>query len=288
MLGTGSARRALSLGAALLALLAIVGLASRGHLAGAGGGRTRHVSTDIVLEYFLLLLVLGTLVLLPVIFMTFRQARDEPDTLPKRGNWMLRLLIATTLIAVALTTRALIRHLHHHHGQSPPGNPFKGIGNKIPQARPSTREAHFDLAPVIVVFSVAAVAVAAGAFFYVRARRRRRPNAARTAVALSDALDESLDDLRREGDARRAVIAAYARMERALAACGLPRRASEAPLEYLGRVLRDLLRASAASVARLTDLFEHAKFSQHEVGTDMKEEAIAALVAVRDELRAYS
>src|SRR5207248_4831549 len=160
--------------------------------------------------------------------------------------------------------------------------------NKIPQARSSTHEAHFDLAPVIVVFSLAAAALAAGAFFYVRARRRRGPNAARTAVALSNALDESLDDLRREGDARRAVIAAYARMERALAACGLPRRAAEAPLEYLGRVLRDLLRASAVSVARLTDLFEHAKFSQHEVGREMKEEAIAALVAVRDELRAYS
>ena len=54
------------------------------------------------------------------------------------------------------------------------------------------------------------------------------------------------------------------------------------------RVLRDLLRASAASVTRLTDLFEWAKFSRHDVDHGMKDEAIAALVAVRDELRAVA
>ena len=37
----------------------------------------------------------------------------------------------------------------------------------------------------------------------------------------ADVLDETLDDLRAETDPRRAVIAAYARMERALAAFGL-------------------------------------------------------------------
>ena len=58
--------------------------------------------------------------------------------------------------------------------------------------------------------------------------------------ALADVLDETLDDLRAETDPRRAVIAAYARMERALAAYGLPRRPSEAPDEYLQRIFADL------------------------------------------------
>jgi hypothetical protein len=35
----------------------------------------------------------------------------------------------------------------------------------------------------------------------------------------------------------------------------------------------------------LTALFERARFSRHEIGLDMKEEAIAALEAIRDELR---
>jgi len=101
---------------------------------------------------------------------------------------------------------------------------------------------------------------------------------------VSLALDESLDDLRSEPDLRRAIIAAYARMEHALAVGGIPRRPSEAPFEYVERALGDL-ETSAESVRRLTDLFEWAKFSQHEPGPEMRDEAIDALVAVRDELR---
>ena len=99
-------------------------------------------------------------------------------------------------------------------------------------------------------------------------------------------LDDSLDDLRAERDSRRAVIATYARMEHTLAGAGLPRFAAETPLEYLGRVLRELLHTSADAVARLTTLFERAKFSPHEIDGAMKNDAILALVAVRDELRA--
>ena len=284
---TSSARRALSLGAALLLLLAVVGLAARGHLPGSSGARARTVSGDIVLEYVLLLLLLAALVVVPVVVMAFRQTREELDTLPRRGNWMLRLFVVMTLIAAVVAVR-IIFLLHHHHGQSTPSdNPLSGLGKKIPKVPTTSGEPHFDWVPVIVVLSLAVAGAAVGAYV-VRTRRPRASTGARVALALSNALDESLDDLRRERDARRAVIAAYARMERVLAASGLPRRAPEAPLEYLGRVLRELLRASASSVTRLTDLFERAKFSHHEVDPEMKEEAIAALVAIRDELREYA
>ncbi|HET7571335.1 MAG TPA: DUF4129 domain-containing protein [Gaiellaceae bacterium] len=120
-----------------------------------------------------------------------------------------------------------------------------------------------------------------------RARRRKAPLSWRRASqeAVSLALDESLDDLRADPDLRRAIIAAYARMERALGGAGLPRRPSEAPLEYTERALREL-ETSGASVRRLTDLFEWAKFSHHEPEPAMRDDAIDALVAVRDELRA--
>ena len=60
------------------------------------------------------------------------------------------------------------------------------------------------------------------------------------ALLLADVVEETLDDLRAERDPRKAVIAAYARLERALAAYGLPRRPSEAPEEYVARILGDL------------------------------------------------
>jgi hypothetical protein len=102
---------------------------------------------------------------------------------------------------------------------------------------------------------------------------------------LAAALDQSLDDLRRDPDLRRAIIAAYARMETALAAAGLPREPAEAPLEYVERALLSL-DTSAEAVRRLTDLFEWARFSQHEPEPSMRDDAVDALVAVRDELRA--
>ena len=103
--------------------------------------------------------------------------------------------------------------------------------------------------------------------------------------SLADALDVSLDDLRTDPDLRRAIIAAYARMEAALAAAGLPRRPAEAPLEYLERALLSL-DTSAEAVRRLTDLFEWARFSHHEPEPSMRDDAVDALLAVRDELRA--
>ena len=81
------------------------------------------------------------------------------------------------------------------------------------------------------------------------------------------------------------MIAAYARLERALAAYGLPRRPSEAPEEYVARILVDL-DVGTASVRRLTALFERAKFSQHVVDEGMKDEAIVTLEELRAELRA--
>ena len=89
--------------------------------------------------------------------------------------------------------------------------------------------------------AIFAALVAGTAAFVVagRSKKRLRPPSWLTGSqqAVSLALDESLDDLRNEPDLRRAIIAAYARMEAALAGVGLARRPSEAPLEYMERAL---------------------------------------------------
>jgi hypothetical protein len=126
-------------------------------------------------------------------------------------------------------------------------------------------------------------------FVLVVVRRRRSPTEVAEEEGMHDglarAVQTTIDDLRREPDPRRAVIAAYAHMEGTLASRGLARRGAETPLEYLARILRDLnVRDSA--VRSLTSLFEYAKFSPHEIDEDMREEAISALMAVRDDLLA--
>ena len=57
---------------------------------------------------------------------------------------------------------------------------------------------------------------------------------------LAATIGDAIDDLEAEPDARRAVIAAYARMEAVLGRNGLRRAPSETPLEYLRRILLGL------------------------------------------------
>ncbi|MGH3077217.1 MAG: DUF4129 domain-containing protein [Gaiellaceae bacterium] len=137
--------------------------------------------------------------------------------------------------------------------------------------------------PVLVVVALAAAGVAA---FVIASRRRKHAAAAesRAVEHVAETLADTLDDLRSEPDPRRAVIAAYARLELALASSGVPRRPAETPEEYVVRVL-DRLEVDREPVRALTDLFETAKFSQHLVDEPMREQAIAALTRIRDELR---
>ena len=87
-------------------------------------------------------------------------------------------------------------------------------------------------------------------------RRRPLPEPeAALAARLARIFDETLEDLRAEQDPRRAVIAAYSRMESILGNYGMERRPSEAPHEYVSRVLEQVV-ASGSAVRRLTRLYE--------------------------------
>ncbi len=151
------------------------------------------------------------------------------------------------------------------------------------QTTPAERyQPQFRWVPVFVVGGLILGIAGAMTVFAVRRKREELRNAP-VALVLSEVLAETLDDLRSEVDPRRAVIQAYARMERTLAARGLPRQESEAPGEYLARVL-GAVQASAHSVRRLTLLFQRARFSTHEIDSGMKEDAIEALSGLRAEL----
>lgn len=111
-------------------------------------------------------------------------------------------------------------------------------------------------------------------------RQRRQPPGPIAAAVEPDEPD--LESLRRERNPRRAVIAAYAAMERIMARDGLPRGVHEAPMEYLGRVtLHGYDRV--APVHRLTGLFQRARFSHRPVDEDMRRRAIAAVEELTDD-----
>jgi NADH:ubiquinone oxidoreductase subunit 6 (subunit J) len=278
-------RRNLILAAAIVGTLALVAVASRGH-SPTGNGATHGINSKLIWEFVLLAFLALFIVCLPVALWVIVTTRTE--TLAKqharRQRTVKQVLAFLVLLLIAVIV-AVVRsdgsqHQKHKTVQSPTGgagaNTHNNPGKQIP----------FDWLPAIVILSIALVGAAVVAYIMFRRPPRRQPTQAELAAQLSAVLDDSLDDLRAELDPRKAVIATYARMEKTLAGAGLPRSPAETPLEYLGRVLRELLHTSADAVSRLTALFERAKFSPHEVNPGMKNDAIDALVTVRDELRA--
>jgi hypothetical protein len=275
-------RRLFLLGLGVTALLAVAAIASSGRpLSRSQGAGPSASFFDYVFTTIVIVVVAMTLIV------AYALALQRPGPFrPRRRRW--RLL--STLLSMLITGAALLIFLHSDLGKrlrdlnfrANPGQQ-SGQGRRQSKKVVDARNAHVrwdEIAVVLVLVAGSAVLLVAGR----GAKRTPRPWRLRSREAVSLALDESLDDLRSEPDLRRAIIAAYARMERALAVGGIPRRPSEAPFEYVERALGEL-ETSAESARRLTDLFEWAKFSQHEPGPEMRDEAIDALVAVRDELR---
>ena len=278
---TSPGLRAALVGVTVLALLAIVALASRGHLGGGGGGAGPSQGlVNYAFSIFLVAYFLAAPFAFYALLIQQKRERDLRKSRGRGGRWVINIAVFLAFLLLALG----IDRLRHAHGRPPKpalagGNPTSKLQK---QKRAADRSPRFQWT---VVF-VAAALGAGGAAAFVLVRRRRRDEAPPgVAAELSQALDDAIDDVRAETDPRRAVIKAYARMETVLAAHGLPREPAEAPYEFLGRTLEQL-RASGASVHRLTDLFERAKFSLHAIDETMRSDALEALAAVRDELRA--
>jgi Domain of unknown function (DUF4129) len=272
--------------AAITALLAVVAFASAGSRPWDGEeNRPRGVPQSVV-DYGYTLLLLLAILALPAIVWIVGMVRAERGLNTK---WGLHGLVSLCMFLVAfgiIWTYGLLERFPTLRPET--REPLDRAVSGRPPAFDDPARAEVERAEFKLWFAVALVVVLAAGVAYVLYRRRRRAATEQPGSVeeeLSAVLDETLDDLRRERDARRAVIAAYARMEHTLAAHGLPRKVFEAPLEYLARVLREL-RVGAGAIFALTELFERAKFSPHEIDVGMKEEAIAALVSVRDDLRA--
>jgi Domain of unknown function (DUF4129) len=274
-----SSRRWLPIVLGIAGLLAVAALASHGHpLSTSRGSGPTPVFFDYVLTTAVLVGV--GIVLVFLLGLTQIKRGERPGGKPRRNWWdLLAMFVLSALIGFAV----LHARFHRTGASSHPGDAAKIP--KLQGAQPKTvgtRSAHFRWDEVAVI---AALLAAAGvAAFATRRTRTLKEWRFGRHEEVAVALDESLGDLRTEPDVRRAIIAAYARMERALAVAGLPRRPSEAPIEYMTRALLQL-DASSRAVTVLTDLFERAKFSHHQPDEAMRDEAISALVAVRDELR---
>ncbi len=276
-----NARRLVPLGLLVAVLLAVAGIASHGRPL-AGGRGTGPTAT--FFDYVATTLILVALVFLAVAVWSVL-AQKTAGAGPPRSRWnLVSALISfafSALVAVLLLHTGFISRLRNLEQSLNKQQQTQTHGKQPPPAH-NVRNPHLrwdEIAVFLALIAGTGVALYAGR----RTRRTPRPWRFGRNEEVAHALDESIDDLRNDPDLRRAIIAAYARMEHALARAGIARHPSEAPFEYMERALRSL-DTSADGAQRLTGLFEWAKFSHHEPEPAMRDEAIAALVAVRDEL----
>jgi hypothetical protein len=261
---------------AALALLGVVAVASTAQLDGGRALSGSELTIVVVLAAAVVAVVLGMGTLaLGAGYAIFAENRR-------------RLLVALLIVALFAAVVALVLM---------PADATLN-GNPLPRRRPppEAQALNADGSSGRNVAAIAAAVVAGAALLgtvlalvgaKVRADRRQRRMGAAAAVeeedAVLEAVEESLDDLRRERDVRRAIIACYARMERALDRAGSARRPAEAPFEYLARVL-ERITANGPAARVLTELFERAKFGTEPMEERDKDRAVGALELLRAEV----
>ncbi len=285
------AAKAALLALIVVGLLSVVALGARGGHPGAHGRASQRVIParlgDDVRTTVLVLYAVGVIALV-VLFMSMKR-----KWAPVKSHWLrdfaltMALMSVLAVIGFRLFHSSALRHAAQQQAakQAAQGKRTGKASTKTVKAPVGlNRSAHLDWQ---LALALVGLIVFAGGYYWILVRRRLPPNAYLAEPieeALGAAVSDAIDDLRSETDPRRAVIAAYARMEGVLARHGHPRLAAEAPFEYLARVLLGL-RVRAVAVHDLTELFERAKFSTHPIDVQMKERAISALVSVRDDLQ---
>jgi hypothetical protein len=258
----------------LLALVgALVGLGSAAPTGQVASPPPTPVAVVIQTVSYLALALEGTmLVLIAWALWPGRRGRRTPEhelTVPP--------LPMHPLLRLALSVLRL-RPARPHLPSAPPGVVGSPVGGPGSSGTVAGGEAGW------IALGLAALIVAGVAVLALRGLRRRAAvGKERRPQAMVAALEEGLEALDREPDPRRAVILAYAAMERTLSARGWPRQPWEAPFEYLERVPREM-GAGHVGLHRLTDLFEVARYSHHAIDGRMRATALAELRRVRSEL----
>jgi hypothetical protein len=268
---------------ALLLLLGVVAFASKSGFGHADQSQPTPGYVSWAMSIFIVVFVLMIPVAIYAYALQTREYRAKKDDQSQAARVLRRFAIVIALLVVLLTRIYFGKRLHvsfiHPQVHRPPGD-AKVLGKP-----PKPYEPTFQWPVLYATVALGAIAVALFLFLRKTGVYGQPPEGAEPTFAedVAATITDAIDDLEAEPDARRAVIAAYARMEAAFARHGLTRAPSETAVEFLRRILVGL-GSRTDPVARLTGLFEQAKFSGHEIDATMKDDAIDALRSIRADL----
>jgi hypothetical protein len=254
-----------------------------------GGPWRRHgLLVGIILEVVLLALLAAVEV----------RRRRHPDSgqPAERLRGLLRVLLVAGVIAIPVLI------LINAAGNLPPPHPSRRLLHLQQPRHPGVAHAHASRGGgggadwtliLYIVLLIILLAAVAGCLIWLRRRAGRQPWDEITDPGLDD---EPASQLRRAvasgqaalgeiDDARLAIIACYAAMERSLARAGAERGAAETPDELLDRAAGAGL-VQGAEAGQLTTAFYEARFSSHPLPAGRREEARQALAVLAEHLDA--
>src|SRR6059058_2107601 len=211
--------KATALAAALLGLLVLVAMAARGGHPGTSGHVATRAVPNSVQDSFVTLLAIayvGAIIAILVGLHRYPNRFRDPDS-----RWFLNFVSVVVLMLIATAIGYFV--ITHRHAststvrkQQTRGSPT-GTRNRIRFAPIPARQAHFEWP---LALGIGGLVLLGGVWVYVRSRRPFAPLVEDHSLQtdMISAIETTIDELRSERDPRRAVIAAYALMERTLAA----------------------------------------------------------------------
>jgi hypothetical protein len=275
-----SRRRLLGLAVLGLAVFGLLTLTAVG--ARSLPGTTRSLALSWTVDVIQVIQIgIGLVIIAAIIWGLVSSRRGQEEGTPKKKTTLKRqspLAVFLVISAIALLFYVIPRQAPEVLDESAPDINISEV-DRLPKENVG---AGWPLLALIATAVIAAFAVS------MLSRQREEDEADLDAGALvAGTLTGALDELSWSDDPRSVIIKAYHDIEAALARSGLPRRPSEAPREYLERVLATV-GVGAESITRLTALFELARYSEHDIGAAETGEAEAALRSALADLQVHS
>jgi hypothetical protein len=185
-----------------------------------------------------------------------------------------KILVPLAALALAVTFR--LWAVNSSEAARVPSGP--GVPIAVP---PQVAATGGDLGLILACVAVGIAGVVVAAVLFRKPVAAVSPPVPREGI--SAILDEGLGALLAEDEPRRAVIAAYVAMERAMARQGWARRPAESPTEFMARVLH-VAPTRTADLNRLVTLYELARFSEHDITLSMRDDARLSVHRLRADL----
>jgi Domain of unknown function (DUF4129) len=277
----------------LVLAIALIGTAAVGlraaaamnwHFAQGPAGRQRPVTAGLA----------AVLAVLLVALLVLRARRPNPGQPAAVLRSALTLIVSLSLVALAIAFVISLLESRSSHKLPPSLQPTP---SPSPSATPPLRGLKYghtaqgggDLGTLLIyaVLGTLFVVVILALLSLLRRHRAMIPEAPEPEpddeAALRDAVQAGQAALREYSDARKAIIACYAAMERGLSRAGAERGAAETPDELLARVSASgIVQGRAAE--RLTRLFYEARYSEHDMPDAARQAAQHSLQDIELEL----